>query len=160
MKKKEIKYLFMDVDGTLTDGRIYIGNQGEICKAFHVKDGCGIHDILIQAGIEPVIMTGRTSRIVEERCREIGIKMFYQGVSDKRKKLSEILDAAGCSGSQSAYIGDDINDLTCMEFIKKAGGLTGCPADAVQRVKERADYVCKVNGGHGAVREFIEWIWF
>lgn len=149
-----IKYLVMDVDGTLTDGRIYMGNDGEMMKAFDIKDGCGIHDILIPAGITPVIITGRSSKILENRCKELGITNLHQGIRNKIEKLLTITTDL----SMVAYIGDDINDLSCMEPIKEAGGLVGCPADAVQKVINLADFVSKRNGGNGAVREFIEWI--
>ena len=149
-----IKYLVMDVDGTLTDGKIYMGNDGEVMKAFDIKDGCGIHDILIPAGITPVIITGRSSKILENRCKELGITNLHQGIRNKIEKLLTITTDL----STVAYIGDDINDLSCMEPIKEAGGLVGCPADAVQKVIDLADFVSKRNGGNGAVREFIEWI--
>lgn len=149
-----IKYLVMDVDGTLTDGKIYMGNDGEMMKAFDIKDGCGIHDILIPAGITPVIITGRSSKILENRCKELGITNLHQGIRNKIEKLLTITKDL----STVAYIGDDINDLSCMEPIKEAGGLVGCPADAVQKVVDLADFVSKRNGGNGAVREFIEWI--
>ena len=149
-----IKYLVMDVDGTLTDGKIYMGDDGEMMKAFDIKDGCGIHDILIPAGITPVIITGRSSKILENRCKELGITNLHQGIRNKIEKLLTITTDL----SMVAYIGDDINDLSCMEPIKEAGGLVGCPADAVQKVIDLADFVSKRNGGNGAVREFIEWI--
>lgn len=149
-----IKYLVMDVDGTLTDGKIYMGDDGEVMKSFSIKDGYGIHDILIPAGIIPIIITGRTSKIVENRCSEIGIKQIHQGVSNKIEKLLSITSDL----FNVAYVGDDINDLPCMEQIKNAGGLVGCPADAVQKVKNIADFICTKNGGDGAVREFIEWL--
>ena len=144
----------MDVDGTLTDGKIYMSNDGEAMKAFSIKDGCGIHDILIPAGIVPVIITGRTSKIVENRCGEIGIKEIHQGISNKIEKLNSITNDL----SSVAYIGDDINDLSCMKPVKEAGGKIGCPADAVKKVKKLADFVSTKNGGDGAVREFIEWL--
>lgn len=149
-----IKYLVMDVDGTLTDGKIYMGNAGEMMKAFDIKDGCGIHDILIPAGITPVIITGRSSKILENRCKELGITNLHQGIRNKIEKLLTITTDL----STVAYIGDDINDLSCMEPIIEAGGLVGCPADAVQKVVDLADFVSKRNGGNGAVREYIEWI--
>ena len=154
MDNKTLKYLIMDVDGTLTDGKIYMGNDGEVMKAFNIKDGCGIHDILIPAGITPVIITGRSSRIVENRCYEMGIKEIHQGVSDKIEKLLTITNNL----SAVAYIGDDINDLSCMLPVKEAGGFIGCPKDAVMKVKELADFVAEHNGGDGAVRDFIEWL--
>lgn len=153
---KQIKYLVMDVDGTLTDGKIYMGNEGELCKAFDIKDGCGIHDIAIPAGIIPVIITGRTSKILENRCKEIGISEIHQGVSNKIAELDKILQGQGYN--TVAYIGDDINDLSCMVPIKEADGLVGCPADAAKKVIEIADFVSSKCGGDGAVREFIEWI--
>ena len=144
----------MDVDGTLTDGKIYIGSEGEVMKAFSIKDGYGIHDLLLPAGITPVILTGRQSRIVENRCRELGIKEIYQGISNKWETLLSL--AGDLSGV--AYIGDDLNDMPCMTAVKNAGGTVGCPADAVAAVKAAADFVSTKNGGEGAVREFIEWI--
>lgn len=149
-----ISYLVMDVDGTLTDGKIYMGQNGEAIKAFNIKDGAGIHDILIPAGITPVIITGRTSDIVLNRCKELGISKVYQGVSNKKEKLIEVTGDL----NKVAYIGDDINDLPCMMLIKKAGGIIGCPADAINRIFNVADFVAPHNGGDGAVRDFIEWI--
>lgn len=149
-----IKYLVMDVDGTLTDGKIYMGAHGEMMKAFNIKDGCGIHDIAIPGGIIPVIITGRTSEIVKKRCGELGIQQVYQGIKNKIEQLNSIADDL----SQVAYIGDDINDLSCMIPVKEAGGVVGCPADAVEREKEISDFVALHNGGDGAVRDFIEWI--
>ena len=149
-----IKYLIMDVDGTLTDGKIYMGSNGELMKAFSIKDGCGIHDLLLPAGIRPVIITGRKSRILESRCKEIGIKEVFQGETDKKERIKRLTDDL----SSIAYIGDDINDLSCMISIKEAGGVVGCPADAVNEVKCFSDFVSSKKGGEGAVREFIEFV--
>lgn len=155
--RTKIKFLVMDVDGTLTDGKIYMGPNGESVKAFNIKDGAGIHDILIPAGVTPVIITGRTSDIVSNRCKEIGITEVYQGVKNKIVKLMSVIGGEE-SLNTVAYIGDDINDLSCMEPVKEAGGLIGCPADAVVKVKKLADFVSNHNGGDGAVRDFIEWL--
>ncbi len=149
-----IKYLIMDVDGTLTDGRIYMGNDGEIMKAFSIKDGCGIHDLLMPKGIKPIIVTGRKSNIVENRCREIGICDIYQDVRCKLNTVKEL----DYDLTEVANIGDDINDLSVMNAIKECGGLVGCPSNAAKEVKEIADFISGKNGGEGAVREFIEWI--
>lgn len=143
----------MDVDGTLTDGKIYMGNHGEAFKAFNIKDGCGIHDIAIPHGITPIIITGRESDIVSNRCKELGITNVFQGISNKIDKLKEIVPDL----STVAYIGDDINDLRCMEEVIKAQGVVACPADAVRDVMNIAHFVSSKNGGDGAVREFIEW---
>ena len=159
-----IKFLVMDVDGTLTDGKIYMGNDGEIFKAFDVKDGCGIKDILPKYGIIPVIITARESRMLEKRCAELEIREVHQGIRKKLDKLKEILriysgkDKTEYGLKDCAYIGDDILDLQCMEPIKAAGGKSGCPGDAVREVVNKVDYVTESKGGAGAVREFIEWL--
>lgn len=152
----KIKYLVMDVDGTLTDGKIYMSPLGEAIKVFNIKDGCGIHDILPMNNIIPVIITGRNSEIVLNRCKELGISEIYQGVKDKVEKLLDITNDL----STVAYIGDDINDLPCMNAIKKNDGVTGCPADSAKQVLDVADYTSSYKGGDGAVRDFIEWIVF
>lgn len=148
----KIKMFVMDVDGTLTDGRIYIGAQGEVMKAFDVKDGYAIVH-LKNSGIEPVIITGRSSAIVQERAKELKITELYQGVTDKLQQLKIVADKFDCSPEEIAYIGDDENDLACINYC----GVTGCPNDAVSRVKASVDYICQRDGGRGAVREFIEW---
>lgn len=149
-----IKYLVMDVDGTLTDGKLYMGAEGEIMKAFSIKDGYGIKHILPQYEILPIIITARKSKIVTNRCDELNIRDVHQGVGNKLEKLQEIVDNLG----ECAYIGDDILDIQCMKPIKEAGGLVACPADAATQVKRIVNYVCDKNGGDGAVREFIEWL--
>ena len=144
----------MDVDGTLTDGKIYIASDGEAMKAFSVKDGYGIHDMLIPNGISPVVLTGRDSLIVKKRCEELGITEVYQGIRDKVGTLRALVKDLSCV----AYIGDDLNDLECMRAVKEARGLVGCPADASAQVIEIADFVAPHKGGEGAVRDFVEWI--
>ena len=151
---RNIKYLVMDVDGTLTDGKIYMGEHGEVCKAFSVKDGYGIHDMSLSSGIVPKIITGRESSIVQKRCEELGICEVYQGISNKLETLYAVTDDL----STVAYIGDDRNDFTCMKAVKTAGGVTACPRDAVREVLAIADYRAEHKGGDGAVRDFIEWL--
>lgn len=151
-KNTTIKLLVMDVDGTLTDGKIYIGSEGEIMKAFDVKDGYGIVCILPELGVIPVIITGRKSKIVEQRAKELKINELHQGVSDKLSKLKEVARKYNTSFDEIAYIGDDLNDLECIENC----GLTACPSDAVEEVITKCKYVCKNSAGHGAVREFID----
>ena len=147
----KIKLLAMDVDGTLTDGRIYIGPEGETMKAFDVKDGYGIVRFRKAGGI-PAIITGRRSRIVEKRCEELEITELHQGVSDKLECLLKIADRLGISREEIAYMGDDLNDLSCMEYA----GVSACPCDAVGAVRSAADFVCSAAGGRGAVREFLD----
>lgn len=150
-----IKYLVMDVDGSLTDGKIYMGPDGEAMKAFSIKDGYVISYILKPVNIEPIIITARNSSIVQYRCDELGIKEVYQGKLDKLITLKEIV---GNDVSECAYFGDDIIDLKCMLPIKEAGGVVGCPSDAVQEVKAVSDYICVNKAGEGALREFAEWL--
>ncbi len=159
-----IKFLVMDVDGTLTDGKIYMGKDGEVCKAFDIKDGCGIKDILPKHEIIPVIITARSSVIVKNRCEELGISMCYQGTRHKYDKLMEIISDYNNEHGEKytlencAYIGDDIVDLFCMKEIKKSNGIVGCPQNSTKEVVEVSDFVSHCKGGEGAVREFIEWI--
>lgn len=143
----------MDVDGTLTDGKIYMSANGELMKAFNIKDGYAIAH-LREYGIEPVIITGRNSEIVKQRCAELKIVELFQGVSNKLFKLKEVCKTKGIELSNVAYIGDDVNDLTCIQQC----GCTACPADAVKAVKEIVSYVCAEKGGEGAVREFCEYL--
>lgn len=149
----EIKMLVMDVDGTLTDGKIYMSANGELMKAFNIKDGYAIAH-LREYGIEPCIITGRESEIVRQRCVELKIKELYQGVSNKLFKLKEVCSKKGIELSNVAYIGDDVNDLACIQQC----GCTACPSDAVKAVKEKVNYVCAEKGGEGAVRDFCEYL--
>jgi len=151
-----LKYLIMDVDGTLTDGKIYMGSNGEFMKAFSIKDGMVINYILKPRNIKPVIITARNSSIVQHRCDELGITEVYQGRLDKLTTLKEIVGDDGLGGC--AYFGDDTLDLKCMNPIKEAGGIVACPADAAKEVKAVADYICVNKAGEGALREFAEWL--
>lgn len=149
----KIKMFVIDVDGTLTDGRIYIGGNGEVMKAFDVKDGYGIVQIKNQ-GVVPVIITGRESDIVRQRAEELGITELYQGVADKLQKLKEVAEKYRCVPDEIAYMGDDLNDLECIQYC----GITACPADAVEGVKKNVVYVCREKGGRGAIREFVGYL--
>ena len=148
-----IKLVLLDVDGTLTDGGIYRGNNGEELKRFNVKDGYAIVNAQ-KLGIEFGIITGRKSELVEIRAKELKIKYLYQGISEKTVILEEIMKKDGLSKEEIAYMGDDLNDLLIMKQV----GLSGTPKDAVDEVIQVADFVSKRNGGSGAVREFIEHI--
>lgn len=125
-------------------------------KAFNAKDGYGLNVIARNKDIEPIIITGRKSQIVEKRCRELNISKVYQGVHDKVAKLKDIVEESRVD--TVAYIGDDLNDLACMKYVKSQGGLVGCPADSAKEVLQVADFISTRNGGDGAVREFIEWL--
>lgn len=144
----------MDVDGTLTDGKINMGPNGEVFKSFDIKDGYGINEMLPAHGIVPAIITGRTSQIVANRAAELHIAELHQGKHDKLDTLLALMKKYDCTGDNVAYIGDDILDIVCMQQC----GLVGCPADACSQVKAIAHYICRNKGGEGAVREFIEHI--
>lgn len=153
-----IKYIVFDIDGTLTDGKIYISDKGEMMKAFDIKDGYAIYH-LSDNDIIPIVITGRDSKIVENRCKELKIEMLYQGVSNKLELLQIILndlrkDYPDLSLANFAYMGDDIPDMKCM----KACGLAGCPSDAVSSIAEISDYISPHKAGEGAARDFIEHI--
>ena len=149
-----IKLLVMDVDGTLTDGKINMGPDGELFKSFDIKDGYAINEMLPAHGIVPAIITGRTSSIVENRARELHITELHQGKHDKLETLLQLMQKYDCKRENVAYIGDDVLDIVCMVHC----GLVGCPADSCRQVKEIAHYQCSRNGGDGAVREFIEYL--
>jgi 3-deoxy-D-manno-octulosonate 8-phosphate phosphatase (KDO 8-P phosphatase) len=149
----KIKMLVMDVDGTLTDGKIYVGDSGEVFKAFNVKDGYRLINIK-KYNIIPVIITGKKSEILAKRAAELKIEEVHQGIDDKLKVLDEVINNYQLTYENVAYIGDDLNDIDCMKvcYIK------ACPADAISEVRGIVDYVCKSNGGNGAVRELIDLI--
>ena len=149
--KQKIKMFIMDVDGTLTDGKIYIGPHGEVFKAFNTRDGLGIK-LLSGKGVIPVVITGRHSEIVMARARELGIEEVYQGVEDKLTIYQKLVDKYKVSDEEVAFIGDDLNDLPLLNKV----GLSFAVADAVWPVREKVDYVTKQRGGEGAVREAIE----
>ena len=149
----DIKMLVMDVDGTLTDGKIYMSANGELIKAFNIKDGYALVH-LREYGIEPVIITGRSSEIVKNRCSELKIKELYQGIENKGLKLRELCEKYSIDLKQVAYIGDDLNDMPCIQIC----GFSASPADAMKIVRDKVDFVCEAKGGEGAVREFIDYI--
>ena len=146
-----IRMIVMDVDGTMTDGRIYIGSEGEVMKEFSAKDGMGI-TMLHTAGLKTAIITGRTSKIVERRAAELKIDSVWQGIKDKREAWQKIKEAAGLSNKEIAYIGDDLNDLSLL----MQAGLACCTADAQPEVKRVSHVISACDGGHGAVREVAE----
>lgn len=143
----------MDVDGTLTDGKIYMSAGGEAFKAFDIKDGYTIYT-LAEKSIIPVIITGRESEIVARRAEELRIEELHQGVSDKLEKLKEVAGRHGVNMEEIAYIGDDYNDVKCMDVC----GYSGCPFDAEEDIKPKVDYVCQAKAGEGAIREFVKQI--
>ncbi|WKE66052.1 3-deoxy-manno-octulosonate-8-phosphatase KdsC [Gallaecimonas kandeliae] len=148
---QQVRLLVCDVDGVFSDGRIYLGNDGEELKAFHTRDGFGVK-ALRAAGIEVAVITGRQSRIVADRFQALGVPHVYQGQHDKACAFGELLDSLKLHGNQVAYIGDDIPDLGLIE----AAGLGLAVADAHPLVRQAADYVTSLPGGFGAVREVCD----
>ena len=152
-KARRVRWLVLDVDGVLTDGRIVLdGGDGE-WKAFDVRDG---HRIVMAAreGIRTMFLTGRTSAVVERRAAELGVHRVVQGARDKGAALEALLREEGIAAEETAYLGDDLVDLPAM----RRAGLAGAVGDAVPEVLEAADWVSAAPGGRGAVREFVEFL--
>jgi 3-deoxy-D-manno-octulosonate 8-phosphate phosphatase (KDO 8-P phosphatase) len=152
-KAKKIKLLLLDVDGVLTDGRIFLDNQGNELKAFHVRDGHGIK-MAQKAGIIVGIITGRISEVVNIRARELGITEVHQGSHEKILVYDSILGRYGFRDEEVAYMGDDIVDVD----IFKRTGLAVTVDDADPSVKPHVDMITEKAGGRGAVRELINLI--
>ena len=149
----KVRLLILDVDGVMTDGRIILDARGEETKQFHVRDGHGLK-LLIQAGIEVVIISGRDSRAVEFRARQLGIRRVYQGVANKAPVLKELIERGGFEKDQVCCVGDDLPDLPLFGEV----GISIAVADAVPELLEEATLVTEKNGGAGAVREVCDWI--
>ncbi len=150
---KRIRMVILDVDGVLTNGQIFFGNEGELMKQFNVQDGMGI-SLLRQAGIRVAVITGRTSDIVRLRCEELHIEDVYQGSMSKKEALEDLLTRYQLSGEEVCYIGDDLIDIPVMNRV----GLPCAVANAVDEVKQIAAYIAHKEGGRGAVREIAELI--
>jgi len=148
-----IKLLLMDCDGVLTDGRVWLFENGEEQKGFHTRDGLGI-DLFHRAGLRSGIISGRTSAAVQKRAAGLGMSYVIQGCEDKRKAFAETLEQAGVEKLEVSYIGDDLNDIPLM----LQSGLGVAVADAAPETREHAHYVTTASGGFGAVREVIELI--
>ena len=152
-RAKKIRLLAFDVDGVLTDGRIYISDKGEECKAYNIRDGLGMK-LLQKCGIKLALISGRTSRSVEARAQDIGVALLYQGVDDKVAVLEALMQELDLRAEQCGFMGDDLVDLPAM----RCAGFSLSVADAPALVRERAHYVTRSTGGHGAVREACEFI--
>jgi len=148
-----IRLLVLDVDGVLTDGRVYYGARGEVLKVFHIRDGAGIRAVLT-AGIEVAILSGRRSAMVARRCRELGIKQVIQGEDRKLPALQGLLKRLKIDVAQCACVGDDIVDVPML----KLAGLTFAVADAHPTAARAAHRQTKLPGGHGAVREVCDYL--
>jgi len=152
-KAKSLKLMAFDVDGVLTDGKLYFSAAGDEMKAFSSQDGHGLK-MLQAAGVQIAIITGRRSRAVELRAENLGISLLQQGVEDKREALQGMLTGLGLQFEQAGYMGDDIVDLP----VLRACGFSATVPDGHELVKRHADYVSKLAAGCGAVREVCELI--
>jgi 3-deoxy-D-manno-octulosonate 8-phosphate phosphatase (KDO 8-P phosphatase) len=152
-KARRVRLAAFDVDGVMTDGALYLTDGGEEIKAYHSLDGHGLK-MLRQSGVELAIITGRTSRNVALRAKNLGIELLYQGVEDKAIAFAELLAARGLEASATAYMGDDVVDLPVLTRC----GLALSVPDAPLIVKQHVDYVTRAGGGRGAVREICELI--
>lgn len=152
-RANDIRLLVLDVDGVLTDGRLYFTARGEEMKCFHVRDGAGIVRLL-RAGVQVAVISGRSSRAVERRMSELGVTWVRQGIEDKQAALRELLDILGLTVQSVACMGDDLADLPLFEVARLAVTV----ADAHPSVKSRAHFITQASGGQGAVREVCDLI--
>ena len=153
-KAKKIKLVALDMDGTLTDGSINIGGEGELFKRFNAKDGLGI-TAARRHGLRVAVITGRKGPIVQRRAEELGItEDVMSGISAKKKALLVLADKYNLSLEEIAFMGDDLNDLPAL----LTAGLPAAPADAAEDVRQYVSYISPHNGGHGAVRDLLELI--
>jgi len=150
-RASNIRLLICDVDGVFSDGRIYLGNQGEELKAFHTRDGYGIK-ALRHAGIEVAVITGRNSDIVSARMKSLTVPYVYQGQEDKFPAFAALQQQLQLTPTQIAYIGDDLSDWNVMQHC----GLAVAVKDAHPYLQRHAHYVTSLNGGFGAVRELCD----
>lgn len=141
----------MDVDGVLTDGLLYIDEQGRELKVFDTKDGHGVK-MALSAGLRVVWISGRSSRATSLRARDLGVRFCYQGVADKKTRYEQLCRRWKLDPAETAAIGDDEPDVPMLE----AAGFSACPADAAPPARAAARVVLRHGGGRGAVREFVE----
>ncbi len=150
---RAVKLWLCDVDGVLTDGRIVLDNHGNELKFFDVRDGHGMA-ALRRCGIRTGVITGRSSQVVTQRARELGLEFVVQGSRDKRADLARIIAETGLSMREVGFMGDDVIDLPVLSRV----GFAAAPADAHAAVKDHVHYVATAAGGRGAVREVADMI--
>lgn len=153
-KIAKIKLVLTDCDGVLTDTGVYYSEHGEVMKRFSIRDGMGVERLRNLVNIETGIVTGEFSESVRKRAEKLKIKEIHLGTKDKVLLLNKIMKRKKLKRENIAFIGDDMNDYEIMQKV----GLTACPNDAMQDIKQISDYVCKNRGGYGAFREFAELI--
>jgi 3-deoxy-D-manno-octulosonate 8-phosphate phosphatase (KDO 8-P phosphatase) len=156
MRAVRIKLVATDVDGVLTDGSVYYSEHGEALKRFSIRDGMGVERLRAD-GIETIFVTREKSEAVARRAEKLKLPHCYLGVTDKRAALPRLLAENGVTENQVAYIGDDVNDSGIIAAIAPTG-LVGAPLDAIPAILRGVHYRCALPGGHGAFRDFAEWI--
>jgi 3-deoxy-D-manno-octulosonate 8-phosphate phosphatase (KDO 8-P phosphatase) len=148
-----VRFLVLDVDGVLTDGRLYYGVRGETLKVFHVRDGHGLK-LLAAAGVATAVISGRRSSMTTRRCRELGVRHVLQGVEDKLTAFQGLLGRLGISSGECACVGDDLPDVPLMREV----GLSFAVADAHPQARSAAHVITRLAGGQGAVREVCDYL--
>lgn len=152
-KIKNIRCLICDVDGVMTDGRLYYDNHGNELKTFHVHDGVGLK-LLMSVGIEVAVITTSISDLIDHRMKHLGIKHYYKGQVNKQFAYEQLQSKLDLNHEQFSYIGDDLPDLPIIQQV----GLGVTVADARPQVKEHADFITENRGGEGAIRELCDMI--
>jgi len=147
-----IRLVVLDVDGTLTDGRLFYGKEGEALKAFDVRDGHGLRLLQLHAGIKVAVLTGRRADLVQQRCRELSIEPVVGSSRAKGAAIQQICDEVGIPLAATAYMGDDVNDLPAL----RVAALSCAPADAAPEVLREVQWVAAHRAGRGAVRDLCE----
>lgn len=148
---KGIRLLVLDIDGVLTDGRLYYGAEGEVLKGFNVKDGVGIK-LLRTQGIEVAVISAKSSMPLQKRMTDLGIQHFFPGTKDKKAQLIALSQNLSLSSDKVAFVGDDVIDMNVMDDV----GLFIAPADAHPIVKQKAHHVTELAGGKGVAREVAD----
>lgn len=155
-RASRLRLVLTDSDGVLTDTGVYYSERGEELKRFSIRDGMGV-ERLRNAGVETGIVTGERSPAVLRRAEKLGLRHVLLGVKDKAGAVLSLCQEQGLGLSELAYIGDDVNDLEVLTVLSRQG-LTAAPADALPSVLAVVNHVCSAPGGHGAFRDFAEWI--
>lgn len=146
-KLSAIRLAVFDVDGVLTNGNLYYGSDGESLKVFNVKDGVGFK-LLSDQGIKVAVISAKSSAMVDQRMKDLGVKYVFTGVKDKPNTLLDLITRFGLKETQCCYVGDDMVDALAMSAV----GVAMCPADAYAFLHDKVDHVCPVNGGEGVAR--------
>lgn len=150
-KLKKIKLLIFDIDGVLTDGKLYYTSKGEEIKVFYVRDGVGIW-LLKKKGLNVVFITGRKGKHLKKRAKDLGIDLLLENVKEKEKVIPALIKKFKCQKEEVLFMADDVIDIPACKFV----GFVACPKDAAEEIKKISDFISEKEGGRGAVREVAE----